>query len=123
MSGPPDYTPHASRGGSYRQIPKSTRARNPYNERDLGLALRARIKLGQMLGAQRVHGQDTTLTAQGYMIVKSIVWQLQASTRQREVLRKVLGLAELPPVRDPIPAAAKVLPLKPPNLTRTGTDD
>ena len=124
------YTRPAGRGGAGRFFPIELPERNPVNERDLGLAIRAQEYLGRCLGAQRIKtGQAQQVTQETYQIAKGIAWMLRNAPKFRATVKqvafccRVLQIDEPPAPRDTIPAACKVLPLKPPIRTRTGTDD
>lgn len=109
------------RAGADRYIADRPAETSLENERDLGLAIRARDHQLAKLRAAMCAGDGVHPAASRcYEILKSIVWGLQgnrywrASPKQRALCMQVLGLETLPPIASNVPAACRVLPLKPP---------
>lgn len=117
-----DYSGKNNRGGYQgRGTIVSGPNRSPENERDLGLAIQAYRHMQRTLAAIRCRGDVVDQHAKNTLLfAKSMVWQLRraelnkASPKQLASLLRILNRSAPPPVHDPIPAAAKVLPLKPP---------
>ncbi len=118
-----DYSAHASRGGGYKQFRTELPRRSKKNEQDLALVMKARDKAERWDGARRAAIGATSTGASAAF--KQMIDHLRRtptrilSPKQRAWVCGFLGVP-VPEMVDPVPAACRVLPLKPPSRVAGG---